>query len=48
MKQFRVIASVGNSTIISGWYDAYEWTVQEILDFIVTGFSCFNYQIEYR
>lgn len=49
MKQFRVIAFNGRQTLKGIWYNCDDWTIKEILDFIVPAYKHYdNWQLEYR
>lgn len=49
MKEFRVIATNKNGIKLEGvWYNANEWTIEDVLDFIVPAMSNYVWQVEYR
>ncbi len=49
MKQFRIIATNKNGVKLEGiWYNADEWTIEDIFDFIVPAMVDYEWQLEYR
>ncbi len=49
MKQFRVSAFFENGVKSSGdWKNCEDWTLRDIIDFIVPAFKRYNWLLEYR
>lgn len=49
MKQFRIIATNKQGLKLEGiWYNANEWTIKDVLDFVRPAMAGYNWQLEYR